>query len=158
MAINRFDEFYNISNGMGKGFVDLPYTLHTALYLGLSPQEYKEFRRGNSTDEELKKAQSIYDEWYEETHPSEETLRKRRLQSQARDEKTNLERKLKLAKDRLTKLDKVARRDEQLPIGEREKLRREIEQLEKRLQTRNALDATLYENECESDWMESFLR
>lgn len=151
---HQFDKFTRIETFQGRNYSDLPYGFRVELYKQLSPKEHEQFQLGRADAEIIKKAQDIYDNYYESVNPSEETLLKRSLESQSNIQFNTLSIQLKNKKDRLAKLNRDAELDIPLPVGERKKLKAEIEQLERQLKILNPNNETA--NSTESDWLNSF--
>lgn len=155
---NKFDEYTKMEEHQGKAHLDLPPEIRVALYQQLAPEEYRQFKLGRADENVLKKAQTIYDNCYNEKHPTDIDLYNRRRQAETRDNIENLTRQLKIAKDNLAKLDHDAKMDKPLPFGSRERLRKEIAQIETQLKTQNVFkdDSTGSTGSLESDWLDSF--
>lgn len=152
MELNKFDQYFNIADGQGKQFHQLPYDVRVALFTGLDKEQYTQFSLGRASDETLKQAQSIYDNWWNESNPTDQDLYEAKLQRQAENRIWNLNRQLKLAKQELAKLDEMYKKDMILPVGKREQLRKEIAQLERDLQ----ISKPIIETEASDDWSDSF--
>ena len=148
------NEFFKIVNGTGERFTYLPYEVRAVLFEKLNPVEFEDFRIGRASTDVLNKAQTIYDNWYKDTHPTEEVLFNRMAQAKLRDRTKALQRQLNRAKERLQKLDRMAKNDVQLPVGEREKLRKEIANLESSLKVRQSINQDIQEK----DWLDDFLK
>lgn len=152
--LNKFDQFTKIENFQGRNYSEIPYGLRVALYSQLTPDEHKLFVLGRADAEVIKKAQAIYENYYEEVNPTNETLLKRQAERQVNNEIYNLNLELRRKKERLAKLNHNAELDIPLPVGERKKLRAEIVQLEKQLQILKQNNETM--DSTESDWLNSF--
>lgn len=152
--LNKFDQFTKIENFQGRNYSEIPYELRVALYTQLTPEEHKQFELGRADAEVIKKAQAIYENFYEEVNPTEETLLKRRAEIHANIEFQTLNIELKNKKERLARLDHDAELDIPLPIGARKQLKVEIAQLEKQLQLLKQKNETI--DSTESDWLDSF--
>lgn len=158
--MKRFDELFNMAEGQGKGFVDLPYNLRANLYQGLSKEELKQFQLGRADAELLKKAQPIYDTWFNETHPTEETKWNRRREAETRSRVSTLEIQLKTAKRQLEHWNTVFKNDGHVPYGERARLQKEIAGIERDLLVNKSLTETnsKTDNETtEEDWFDGLI-
>jgi hypothetical protein len=153
--LNKFDQFTKIENFQGRNYSEIPYGVRVALYSQLTPEEHKQFELGRADAEVIKKAQAIYDNFYKEVNPTEETLLKRSVENQSNIEFQTLNIQLKNKKERLARLDHDAELDIPLPIGARKQLRAEIAQLERQLNIQKTFkeDST---DSTESDWLDGF--
>lgn len=155
MELNQFSQYTNIENFQGKKYGETPISFRNELYHHLTPEEYNSFTLGRADTEVIKKVQLIYDDWFNETHPTDFDLYNRRREAEARDNIENLKRTLKRTKERLAKLDYDAKMDMKLPYGLRESLRKEIAGLERQLQVNKSVSDS-GTTSTESDWLDSF--
>jgi hypothetical protein len=137
--LKRFDELFNMADGQGKNYANLDYNLRVALFQGLDKEAHKQFQMGRASKETIEKAQSIYDSWFNETHPTVEDQWNKKMDGQARDRVLNLERQLRTAKKQLEHWNTVFQNDGHVPYGERERLRKEIQGLERDLQVNQTM-------------------
>ncbi|MFA9422071.1 MAG: hypothetical protein ACERLG_00725 [Sedimentibacter sp.] len=153
--INNFDEFFNIAEKQGKEFASLPYKIRDFMYRNLDNEQYESFAKGKANAETIKKAQSVYDQWYEETHPTDADYLKQKDERQFQNKIFSLNMKLDTAHKRLAKLDEIVKYDGVVQYGSREKLRNEIKELERQLQINGSPKET---DSTDIDWIDNFLK
>lgn len=128
MQIDRYTKI-----GQGKDFNELPYNVRAGLYQRLKPEEFFKLEQGIANEQLMQQVQETYIEWFNESFPTNEQLRKQRDASHRRDAITNLELDIKHNKAQLQKLDKIVEQDGVVPMGLRNTLKAKIEGLEHQL-------------------------
>lgn len=154
-----FDQYTNLSEWQGKKYHDLPLEFRIKAHETIEKDELTAFKMGRADSEVVGKVQQLFDQWVEETNPSTEQIIEQRQKQHEQNRIMNLQRQLSWAKAQLVRMDKVVANDGVVPFGQREKLRAEINGLEReiRLSQKTDLKQNKDIQKDTEDWINSLI-